>query len=87
MNCGWFNRQRYARRPRPVALNALGGKYGMGQGLVMTLTMGVERFGVGWMVTLRCMAWKAYVGLAGLNVRVFLCCDQLVLLCAGPACA
>ena len=47
LNCGWFNRQRYARRPRPVALNALGGKYGMGQGLVMTLTMGVKRFGVG----------------------------------------
>lgn len=38
-------------------------------------------FGFGW------MAWKAYVGLAGLNVRVFLRCDQLVLLCAGPACA
>lgn len=37
--------------------------------------------GFGW------MAWKAYVGLAGLNVRVFLGCDQLVLLCAGPACA
>ena len=27
-NCGWFNRQRYARRPRPAALNALGGGLG-----------------------------------------------------------